>query len=578
MASEVDIRIMLIKRLQQEIGKVAKAHWQIPVEDVEIACPKELWQGDFTTNVALKVAARWGVPTSQIADTLVGELVQNKFIRQHFAKVEPAGPGFVNFFLSSEALYEELIKQVETAIFPLYRGKKIVIEYSSPNIAKPMHIGHLRSTIIGQALVNIYRALGAKVISLNYLGDWGTQFGKLLVAYQKWGSKVNLKKNPITEMLRVYVYFHKQAIKYPELEKEAQLAFKKLEDGNPKLRAIWQMFKTFSLREFNQLYQRLGIKFNHWESESMYQRTLMAVLKDLIKQKIVTKNSDGSAVVMFDDEKLPAMLVQKSDGASLYATRDLAALRTRVNRYKPWLMLYVVGSEQSLYFDQLFATASLAGYLGKTKAQHIKFGFVFGADGKKMATREGKIIRLEELFNKAVDLAWRIVQKKNPQLSSAVKARVAEAVGMGAIKYNDLSQNRLTDIIFNWQKMLSFTGNSGPYLQYTYVRLKSILAKAGKIKKFKFNSRYLEDSDLELLRKLVQYPDALIRIAQENSPHLVANYLYDLANSVNSYYHEVPVLKAAEPLRSWRLELVKYSAEILKRGLSILGIETVEKM
>ncbi|MFA4936929.1 MAG: arginine--tRNA ligase [Patescibacteria group bacterium] len=569
---------MLIKKLQQEIGKVVKAHWQLAAEDVEITAPKELWQGDFTTNVALKVAARWGVPTSQITDTLVGELVQSKFIRQHFAKVEPAGPGFVNFFLSSEALYHELINQSKTAVFPLYRGKKIVIEYSSPNIAKPMHIGHLRSTIIGQALVNIYKALGAKVVSLNYLGDWGTQFGKLLVAYQKWGSKVNLKKNPINEMLRVYVYFHEQVTKHPELEKEAQIAFRKLEDGNPKLQSIWRLFKTFSLKEFNKLYQRLGIKFDHFESESLYQKALIGVLKDLIKQKIVTKNPDGSIVVIFDNEKLPAMLVQKSDGASLYSTRDLSALRSRVSKYKPWLMLYVVGSEQSLYFDQLFATAELARYAGKTKPQHIKFGFIFGEDGKKMATREGKIVKLEELFNKSVDLAWRVVQKKNPKLSPVEKTTAAEAIGVGAIKYNDLSQNRLTDIVFNWNKMLSFSGNSGPYLQYTYVRLKSILAKAGKITTIKFDSHYLEDNDLQLLRKLVQYQDALTRSAQENFPHLLANYLYELANTVNFYYHESPVLKASGPLRFLRLDLVQKSALILKQGLAILGIETVERM
>ncbi|MFH1111853.1 MAG: arginine--tRNA ligase [Patescibacteria group bacterium] len=569
---------MLMKKLQQEIGKVVKEHWQLAAEDVEITSPKELWQGDFTTNVALKVAARWGVPTSQVADTLVGELVQSKFIRQYFSKVTPAGPGFVNFFLSPEALYYELSQETKSSTWPLLRGNKVVVEYSSPNIAKPMHIGHLRSTIIGQALANIYKALGAKVVSLNYLGDWGTQFGKLLVAYQKWGSKVELKKNPIDEMLRVYVYFHEQVTKQPELEKEAQIAFKKLEDGNSKLQAIWRMFKIFSLKEFNKLYKRLGIKFNHLESESMYQKALVGVLKDLIKQKIVTKNPDGSIVVMFNNEKLPPMLVQKSDGASLYATRDLAALKSRVKKYKPAQMLYVVGSEQSLYFDQLFATAKLAGYIGKTKPQHIKFGFMFGEDGKKMATREGKIVKLEELFNKSVDLAWRVVQKKNVKLSQEEKARVAEVVGVGAIKYNDLSQNRLTDIIFNWKKMLSFDGNSGPYLQYTYVRLKSILAKAGKISKTKFDAHYLEDGDVELLRKLVQYQDGLTRAAKENFPHLLANYLYELANTVNSYYHESPVLKVQEPLRSLRLDLVQKSAQILKQGLAILGIETVERM
>ena len=569
---------MIEKKLRQEIAKIAKKNWQVELSDVVLVSPKELWQGDLTTNVGMKVAARWGVPASQAADIVIGELVQSKFIKKNFTKVTMAGPGFVNFFMSPQALYETVQGGLKNTASPDWRGQKVIVEYSSPNIAKPMHVGHLRSTIIGQALVNLYAALGAKVVAINYLGDWGTQFGKLLVAYDQWGSKVALKHNPIDEMLRVYVKFHEQVKKNPELEKQAQAAFYQLEKGNAKYVRQWKLFRQYSLVEFKGLYKRLRVNFNHWEGESMYQRLLKIIIKDLVTKNVATVNEDKSIVVLFNDNKTPAMLIQKSDGASLYATRDLAALKARVKKYQPRLMLYVVANQQALYFEQLFTIANKAGFAPKTNLRHIKFGLVLGAGQKKMATREGEVIKLEELLNQAADLAWRIIEKKNPQLKSNAKTKVAEAVGVGAVKYNDLSQNRLTDIVFDWKKMLSLDGNSGPYLQYTYVRMKSILRKMGKCQMLKFGVASLSDEDMELLRKLAQFKNALERAAQDNGPHLVATYLYELAATVNSYYHESPVLKAPEPARSNRLKLVKQAAETLKQGLGILGIQVVERM
>ena len=569
---------MIEKKLRQEIAKIAKKNWQVELSDVVLVSPKELWQGDLTTNVGMKVAARWGVPASQAADIVIGELVQSKFIKKNFTKVTMAGPGFVNFFMSPQALYETVQGGLKNTASPDWRGQKVIVEYSSPNIAKPMHVGPLRSTIIGQALVNLYAALGAKVVAINYLGDWGTQFGKLLVAYDQWGSKVALKHNPIDEMLRVYVKFHEQVKKNPELEKQAQAAFYQLEKGNAKYVRQWKLFRQYSLVEFKGLYKRLRVNFNHWEGESMYQRLLKIIIKDLVTKNVATVNEDKSIVVLFNDNKTPAMLIQKSDGASLYATRDLAALKARVKKYQPRLMLYVVANQQALYFEQLFTIANKAGLAPKTNLRHIKFGLVLGAGKKKMATREGEVIKLEELLNQAADLAWRIIEKKNPQLKSNAKTKVAEAVGVGAVKYNDLSQNRLTDIVFDWKKMLSLDGNSGPYLQYTYVRMKSILRKMGKCQMLKFGVASLSDEDMELLRKLAQFKNALERAAQDNGPHLVATYLYELADTVNSYYHESPVLKAPEPARSNRLKLVKQAAETLKQGLGILGIQVVERM
>src|SRR3989338_10862759 len=414
---------MIEKKLRQEIAKIAKKNWQVELSDVVLVSPKELWQGDLTTNVGMKVAARWGVPASQAADIVIGELVQSKFIKKNFTKVTMAGPGFVNFFMSPQALYETVQGGLKNTASPDWRGQKVIVEYSSPNIAKPMHVGHLRSTIIGQALVNLYAALGAKVVAINYLGDWGTQFGKLLVAYDQWGSKVALKHNPIDEMLRVYVKFHEQVKKNPELEKQAQAAFYQLEKGNAKYVRQWKLFRQYSLVEFKGLYKRLRVNFNHWEGESMYQRLLKIIIKDLVTKNVATVNEDKSIVVLFNDNKTPAMLIQKSDGASLYATRDLAALKARVKKYQPRLMLYVVANQQALYFEQLFTIANKAGLAPKTNLRHIKFGLVLGAGKKKMATREGEVIKLEELLNQAADLAWRIIEKKNPQLKSNAKTK-----------------------------------------------------------------------------------------------------------------------------------------------------------
>ena len=576
---------MLSRKLQSEVLAAAREHYQLTPSEVEVALTNDLAYGDYTTNVALRVASKWGVPPRQAAEVLISQLRSSKVVSHLCSKVEVAGPGFINFFLKPEVLLQRLAGLVKPEEQAVLRGVRVLIDYSSPNIAKPMHIGHIRSTIIGAALVNLYGSLGAKVIGVNHLGDWGTQFGKLIAAYKLWGKRAAVHRQPIAELLRLYVKFHEELKDKPELEKEGQDEFRKLEQGDRRNRALWNWFKRESLREFNAIYRRLGIKFNHITGESFYEPQLREVVSDLVKRHLATTNADGSIVVHLEEEALPPCLVQKSDGASLYVTRDLATIRHRLQRFKPNKLLYVVANQQALHFEQLFAVAKLAGYAGKAELNHIKFGLVLGEDGQKLATREGRIIELNDVLAEAIIRARKIVDTKSPKMPAKAKARIAEVVGVGAVKYNDLSQNRHTDITFKWDKMLSLDGNSAPYLQYSYVRLASILKKAGARRVKAMSNKAVplllksaNGRDLLLLRVLARYPESIWRAVQDNGPHLLANYLYELAEATNSYYHEAPVISAAPVLRTLRLAIVGTAAEVLKQGLGILGIETVERM
>ena len=576
---------MLILKLQTELLKIAQEHYQLTSQDVELTPTRDLAHGDYTTNAALRVASRWGVPPRQAAEVLLEQLKISKTVNALCSRVEVAGPGFINFWLKHSWLIGHLSEFTNPKDRAVARGQRVLVDYSSPNIAKPMHIGHIRSTIIGQALVNMYQALGAKVVGVNHLGDWGTQFGKLIAAFKLWGNRAALHKQPIEEMLKLYVKFHEVAVEQPELEKNGQEEFRKLEQGDRANRALWNWFKRESLREFNALYKRLGVKFTYITGESFYEPKLKGVVNDLLKRRLAIKNADGSIVVHLESANLPPCLVQKSDGASLYVTRDLATIQYRWQRFKPTKFLYVVANQQALHFEQLFAVASQAGYVGRNaELEHIKFGLVLGEDGQKLATREGRIIKLEDVLAEAVTRAKKIVDNKNPKLSARERAHIAEVVGVGAVKYNDLSQNRHSDIAFNWDKMLSLEGNSAPYLQYTYVRLKSIMRKAGvtkpAVKKVGGEAlqQVLTERDINMLRLLSRYPDAISRAVRENGPHLLAGYIYELANAVNSYYHDSPVLNAGAILRPFRLTMVSSAAAVLKEGLGILGIATVEQM
>lgn len=546
---------------------------------LDVSVPEKENFGHYSTNVAMRLAgdgysekplARAGRLAAEIAKAAPAGF---------FEKVEAAPPGFINFWLSKKTLREELrsvSRDKDYGNNETGKGKTVIVEYSQPNIAKMMHVGHLRTTIIGDALANILAASGYKVIRWNYLGDWGTQFGKLIAAYKRWGKKEDVEKDPIEELQALYVHFHGEAKSDPDLLKSGQEEFRKLEDGDAENRALWEWFKKESLKEFEEIYKILGVHFDVWIGESFFEPEMRPLVKELLDKKIASE-SEGTILVKLDDAGLPPALVRKSDGASLYLTRDIANLRYRLEKYNPAKILYVVGNEQSLHFEQLFAVAKLLG-LASAELAHIKYGLVLGEAGKKLATREGRTQLLREIIDEAVVKAREIIEEKNRGLSDAEKTEVAYAVAIGALKYNDLKENRTTDIVFNWERMLDFAGDSAPYLQYTYTRLASILRKAGDIGQGDFETLVAED-ELALARKIFEFPDVVARAGELYSTSVLATYLYKLAVAANRFYETTPILKDENAARrDARLALAKTAARVLQKGLALLGIATPEKI
>lgn len=555
---------------------------------LELSCGKKTFEvfvpelekfGHYSTNLALVLAKKQNRKPLELAGELSAKIQKNS-PAGFFEKIEVAPPGFINFWISREALLNEL-GRVSKSIKNYGRsgagkGKTVIVEYSQPNIAKKMHVGHLRTTIIGDALANILEFVGYKVVRWNYLGDWGTQFGKLIAAYKLWGDEKKVKENPIEELQCLYVKFHDEMKTSPDLEKRGQEEFKKLEEGDKENRKLWEWFKKESLKEFEKIYQKLGVKFDTYLGESFFEGEVGPLVKKLLDSG-VGKKSEGAVVVQLDSFGLPPALVQKSDGASLYLTRDIAGLEYRLKKYKPAKILYVVGNEQSLHFEQLFAVAKILGLEG-AELQHVKYGLVLGESGQKLATREGRTIFLEDAVGKAIRLAREVVEKKNPSLDESEKEKIAEAVGVGALKYNDLKENRTTDIVFDWKKMLDFTGDSAPYLQYTHARLMSIKSKAGKIGKPDLGLLKSEP-EFAVIRKIMEFPEEILRSGASLNTSNLAGYLYKLAVLANRFYETTPVLKEENELRRNALLLLSgATASVLRTGLGILGIKSPEKI
>jgi len=551
---------------------------------IDISVPDEELFGHYATNFALRAAKVKGVPPLDLAKEYAAKIAAEA-PAGFFQKVEAAAPGFINFFLSEKTLQSEFKKVAGDKKYGAGNiGKKrtVIVEYSSVNIAKPMHLGHMRTTIIGAALANILELSGYRVIRWNYLGDWGTQFGKLIAAYKRWGDKRAVEKDPIGELQKLYVRFHAEMKTDPALEKRGQEEFKKLEDGDPENRKLWEWFKNESLKEFKKLYKLLETDFDVWYGEAFFEQEMDATVKELLDARIAER-SEGAVVIKLDAEGLPPALIQKSDGASLYLTRDIANLRYRLKKYKPAKILYVVGNEQALAFEQLFAVAKLLG-LNSAELKHIKYGLVLGESGRKVSTREGTSQLLEEVVKEAIVKAREVIEAKNPDLSEKEKTEIAFTVAMGALRYNDLKENRTTDIVFNWEKMLDFSGDSGPYLQYTYARLKSILRKAG-VKESGLRPTGVDvvtlerTTELALMRKLFEFPDAVMRAGELYSTSTLAVYLYKLAVAANKFYETTPILKDDDaPRRAARLLLIATAARTLQKGLGLLGIKTLEKI
>ncbi len=567
--------------MKDRIVKIVSGAGGAEAASVRVAVPERDSFGHYSTNVAMRIAKERGRKPLDLATDLAKKIAASA-PRGFFEKVEAAPPGFINFWLTKETVQAEFARIAGDRHFGGSKagGKRtVIVEYSQPNIAKKMHVGHLRSTIIGDALANILEFLGYRAIRWNYLGDWGTQFGKLIAAYNLWGDKAAVERDPVAELQKLYVRFHDEAKSKPDLEDRGRDEFRKLEEGDRGSRKLWKWFRDESLEEFKKMYALLGVGFDVWIGESFFKDDAKKLAGELLQKKIAER-SEGAVIVKLDAFNMPPALIEKADGASLYLSRDLANIRYRLKKYKPAKILYVVGNEQSLHFEQLFALAKPLG-LGAAELLHIKFGLVLAGTGKKLSTREGRSEPLEHLIREAIERSRAVVAEKNKALSDEEREEVARAVAIGALKYNDLKENRTTDIVFDWERMLDFAGDSGPYLQYTYARLRSILRKAGKSgKSGKSDPAFLAGhAELALMRKLFEFPDAVLAAGELYSTSVLAAYLYKLAVAANQFYEMTPVLKDENaPRGAARLLLIDVASRVLRKGLGLLGISTPEKI
>ena len=572
----------IIKSFVQESCKktAIKNKWSLSsIPNVLLGMPKNEQYGDYSTTIAFSISKDIKKSPFDIATILINQM--QKKLPKEIKKIELAKNGFINFFINKEFIEKELEtiykQKTKFGLSKTGKNKTIIIDYSSPNIAKPMHIGHLRSTIIGETLANLYEALGYKVIRWNYLGDWGTQFGKLIAAYKLWGEKKKIEKSPISALLTLYIKFHQEMKNDPDLQKLGQEEFKKLEKGNKENRKLWLWFKKESIKDFQKIYKLLDIKFDLLLGESFFEKDLMPLV-NLLKRKNLAQKSQGALIVPLEKYNLPPALIQKSDEASLYLTRDLALLKYRLKKYRPAKILYVVGNEQDMHFKQLFTLLKIILPKEKTELAHIKFGLVLSEEKKKFSTREGEIISLKQVINQVVEKSLEIIKEKKSQWSLPKQKKLAQTIALGALKFNDLKSFRASDIIFNWKKMLDFSGDTSVYLQYTYARINKIITKAKKIGKYdcKLLNHTLE---LVLIKKLVEFSGMIQISAEKYSPNYLATYLLSLADLTNKYYESVPVLKEKNKVRqNAQLVLLKTITNVLEKGLEILGIQVLKEI
>ena len=503
--------------------------------------------------------------------------IAEKINPSHFEKVVATGP-YVNFFLNKAKISDQVIKEVikEGADYGQQnegQDGNITIDLSSPNIAKPFSVGHLRSTVIGDALSNIFRKMGYNTIKINHLGDWGKQFGLLMVAYKKWGNKEAVEANPIDELLQLYVRINAEIENDPALDEEGRLWFKKLEDGDPEATELWQWFRDESLVEFNRIYELLGVEFDSLNGEAFYNDKMDEAVK-ILEDKGLLKESKGASIVDLDDVNLPPAMIKKSDGATLYITRDIATAMYRARTYNFVKNVYVVGQEQSNHFRQLKAVLKKMGFDWSDDMIHVDFGLVT-KNRQKLSTRKGNIILLEPTLQEAISRAKAQIEEKNPNLEN--KEAVAHAVGVGAVKFYDLKTDRRNGYDFDLEAMVSFEGETGPYVQYAYARIQSILRKADFKPSLDANYNLNDAESWEIIKLLQDFARVVKRAADNFEPSLIAKYAISLAQAFNKYYAHTRILDES-PERDSRLALSYTTAVVLKEALRMLGVEAPEKM
>ena len=559
------------KIVAEQIHKTISEHLSFEEIYKMIEVPKYAEQGDLAFP-AFSLAKVLRKAPQAIAQEIV-EAVSD----EHISKAVAMGP-YANFFLSKgkfadETLHTVLEQREEYGSFDFGQGRNVVVDMSSPNIAKPMSMGHLRSTVIGNAIVNLEKKVGYNPIKVNHLGDWGTQFGKLIVAYKKWGTKEAVEQDPIAELLRLYVKFHDEAERDSSLEDEGRAWFKKLEDGDAEAEELWNWFKSESLKEFNRVYDILGITFDSYNGEAFYNDKMDPIVEYLENNGITTIDR-GATVVHLDKYDLPPALIKKSDGATLYITRDLAAAHYRKETYDFAKNIYVVGNEQANHFKQLKAVLNEMGRDWQENMIHVGFGLIT-LGGKKLSTRKGKIVLLEEVLREAEELALKQIEAKNPNLPN--KEQVAKQVGVGAVIFHDLKNDRTNNFDFNLEEVVQFEGETGPYVQYTRARAMSILRKAGVSVDLSQALSLEDDYAWEVLKQIENYPNIVKYAESKFEPSVISKYVISLAQAFNKYYANSRILQEDEGLNA-RLALVEATAVILKQGLAILGVESPDEM
>ena len=543
-----------------------------------IEMPKDSKNGDYAFP-CFRLAKELKKAPPMIANEIKEKI---KIDEELIEKVEVAG-GYLNFYIKKDKLANEVLKEMQEAKeygkMDIGNGKNVVIDYSAPNIAKPFHIGHLRSTVIGAALYKIYKYLGYNVIGINHLGDYGTQFGKLIEGYKLWGNEYNIDENPIEELTKIYIRINNLCKEDEKVLEACRDNFKKLEDKDPYCVELWEKFRKASLKEFQKVYDLLGSKFDSWNGEAFYSDKMPEVIEKLEKTgKLV--ESQGAKVVDLEDKGIntPCIII-KSNGSTTYATRDLAAILYRARTYDFDKALYVVSYEQTLHFKQVFEVAKLLGIDEKytNGLEHVSFGMVQLPEGR-MSTRAGNMIKLEDLLQESIDRAKKIIEEKNPDLEE--KEETAKKVGVGAVIFNDLANSRIKDEIFDWNTALNFQGETGPYIQYTYVRTKSVLEKAGKLPSFKEIKveNLLDEYSQEVLKLIYNFDDILIQVTKKEEPSILSRYLIDLAKAFSSFYNENKIIVDDKDVQNARVFLTYSVGQVLKIGASLLGMEMPNKM
>lgn len=544
---------------------------EIEMENILIEKPKMREMGDYAIPCFSFSKELRKSPTA------IAKMLNEKLTNSLYEKTEVVN-GYLNIFVNKQIVLEYVINEIitnknEYGKNNIGNNKVVIIDYSSPNIAKPFGIGHLRSTVIGNALKNICQKNGYKVIGINHLGDWGTQFGKLIYAYKNWGNEIKETENLISELTKLYIKFHQEAEKDPLLEDEGRNWFKKLEDGDQECLRLWDKFKNESLLEFKKTYDLLGIdKFDYNTGESFYNDKMNQVIEEL-KEKDLLELSDGAFIVDLGPD-LPPALIQRTDGATLYITRDLAAAFYRKNNYHFDEALYVVGNEQTLHFTQLKLVLDKMGYSWSENIKHISFGLML-QDGKKMSTRQGKVIKLHDVLIETISLAKKYIKERNPNLDKADE--ISRQIGVGAVIFNDLKNYRTSDIEFNLENILKFEGETGPYIQYTYARINSLLSHKKGIK-INYNKMEINEYIWNIIFKLYNFPESIIDAKEKYDPSEVAKYVIDLAKDFNKFYAHEKIIDENLEATEFRLLICEIVAIVLKEGMRILGIEVPNKM